>query len=195
MNMLINPWLVVLVLMISASCTTISNAEESLKPDLKPTPEQKAPEGNPLVPNVPPVNPQNPAPNNIIQKWPTLVDCGPTQVILALVKGKYGEIEFLMSNGMVQIPDGRVLNAPTLIYMNPQTSSYTIIAHFPNAISCILTSGKDIQPAPKVPNGQNNKGPQGPGLKPGLPQNYNGPYLEAKPLDIEVSDKSLLALQ
>ena len=133
--------------------------------------------------------------HNIIQKWPTLVDCGPTQVILALVKGKYGEIEFLMSNGMVQIPDGRVLNAPTLIYMNPQTSSYTIIAHFPNAISCILTSGKDIQPAPKVPNGQNNKGPQGPGLKPGLPQNYNGPYLEAKPLDIEVSDKSLLALQ
>ena len=151
----------------------------------------------PLIPKVPPVTPEvNPEPSPL-QKWPAVFDCGPTGYILGIVKGKYNEIEFILSNGFVQLPDGSVLQAPTLIYLNPNTKTYSVVAHFQNGHSCIITSGKDLHPAPQ--NGNVNpkeQAPKGPGLKPG--KDNKGPYLEAKP-EIEVNferveDDRILAL-
>ncbi len=151
----------------------------------------------PLIPKVPPVTPEvNPEPSPL-QKWPAVFDCGPTGYILGIVKGKYNEIEFILSNGFVQLPDGRVLQAPTLIYLNPNTKTYSVVAHFQNGHSCIITSGKDLQPAPRDGN-MTPKAPEGPGLKPG--NGKKGPYLEAKPNEIEVDfklipDDRILALR
>ena len=87
---------------------------------------------------------------------------------------------------MVQLPDGRILAAPMLIYLNPQTKTFTVVAHFPNAISCIITSGKDMQPAPRNPNAPN--GQNGPGLKPG---EFKGPFMEVeKPTQIYINTTS-----
>jgi len=150
----------------------------------------------PLIPKVPPVTPEvNPEPSPL-QKWPAVFDCGQTGYILGIVKGKYNEIEFILSNGFVQLPDGRVLQAPTLIYLNPNTKTYSVVAHFQNGHSCIITSGKDLQPAPRDGN-MTPKAPEGPGLKPG--NGKKGPYLEAKP-EIEVDfklipDDRILALR
>ena len=165
-------------------------------PSLPGTPEVK-PEV-PLVPKVPPITPEvQPETKSPLMKWPAVFDCGPTGYILGVVKGKYNEIEFILSNGFVQLPDGRVLQAPTLIYLNPQTKTYSVVAHFSNGHSCIITSGKDLQPAPQNGNVNPNPEPKGPGLKPG--NGKKGPYLEAKP-EIEVDfklipDDRILALR
>mgnify|MGYP003305902639 CR=1 FL=1 len=176
---LIKLWTIGLCLGVMLACTNsyADMHEDGLKPtpNVPTIPSEPVPEVSPLVPEVPPV-PQVPQQQKSpIAKWPGLFDCGPTGVILGLVKGKYSEIEFILSNGMVQLPDGRILAAPMLIYLNPQTKTFSIVAHFPNAISCIITSGKDMQPAPRDPN-QQAPG-QGPGLKPG---SGGKPYLEVE---------------
>ena len=185
---LIKLWTIGLCLGLIVACSSVYADQHELKPNIIPNvptvPSDPVPKKNvPLVPEVPTV-PQ--APQSPIQKWPTMVDCGPTQVILGLGKGKYKEQEFILSNGMVQLPDGRILAAPMLIYLNPQTKTFTVVAHFPNAISCIITSGKDMQPAPRNPNAPN--GQNGPGLKPG---EFKGPFMEVeKPTQIYINTTS-----
>ena len=187
----ITTWTIGLCLALLLACGSVY-AQDPALPGTPPNDEV------PLVPKVPPVTPEvQPETKSPLMKWPAVFDCGPTGYILGVVKGKYKEIEFILSNGFVQLPDGRVLQAPTLIYLNPQTKTYSVVAHFQNGHSCIITSGKDLQPAPQ--NGNVNpkeQAPKGPGLKPG--KDNKGPYLEARP-EIEVNferveDDRILAL-
>ena len=184
---LIKLWTIGLCLSVLLACTNVyADMHEKILPDT--VPSEPVPE-TPLVPEVPPV-PQVPQQEKSpIAKWPGMFDCGPTGIILGIVKGKYREIEFILSNGMVQLPDGRILAAPMLIYLNPQTKTFSIVAHFPNAVSCIITSGKDMQPAPRDPNAAPNG--QGPGLKPGKGET---PYLEVEkePKKIPITDDGFI---
>ena len=88
--------------------------------------------------------PQNPP---IIQKWPGFFDCGPNEVIMGIIHGKYKEKPMIQMGGVLQIPGGRVVQAPTVIYFNQETNTFSIVAHFQNSFSCIIMYGQGVGPA------------------------------------------------
>ena len=173
----ITTWTIGLCLAFLVACSSVT-AQENTIPNI-PTPQPK--------PEIPlPGTPEVPQQQNPVAKWPALFDCGPTQVIVAIIKGKYQEQEFILSKGMVQLPDGRILESPMLFYLNPQTKTFSVVAHFQNGYSCIVTSGKEMQPFQGQGQKPQNQAPQGPRLKPGSNERFPGPYLEAKP-SIEIN--------
>ena len=88
--------------------------------------------------------PQNPP---IIQKWPGFFDCGPTEVMMGIVMGKYKEKPMIQMGGVLQIPGGRIVQAPTTIYFNTETNTFSIVTHFQNQFSCIIMYGQGVGPA------------------------------------------------
>ena len=192
--MRITTWTIGLCLAFLVACSSVT-AQENMIPTPQPKPEVPLP-GMP-APEVPAI-PEVPQQQSPIAKWPALFDCGPTQVIVAVIKGKYQEQEFILSKGMVQLPDGRILESPMLFYLNPQTKTFSVVAHFPNGYSCIVTSGKEMQPFQGQGQQPQNQVPKGPGLKPGSNERVPGPYLEAKqPIEIRhpiVGDDRMIAL-
>lgn len=88
--------------------------------------------------------PQNPP---IIQKWPGFFDCGPNEVIMGIIHGKYKEKPMIQMGGVLQIPGGRIVQAPTVIYFNQETNTFSIVAHFQNSFSCIIMYGQGVGPA------------------------------------------------
>ena len=117
--------------------------------------EQKKNEGSGTKKeNTPPANPP------IIQKWPGFFDCGPTEVMMGIVMGKYKEKPMIQMGGVLQIPGGRVVQAPTVIYFNQETNTFSIVTHFQNQFSCIIMYGQGVGPAtgnPAMQQPQNNK--------------------------------------
>ena len=107
--------------------------------------EQKKNEGSGTKKeNTPPVTPDNPP---IIQKWPGFFDCGPSEVIMGIVNGKYKELPMLQMDGILQIPGGRTIGAPTVIYFNQDKNTFTVVTHFNNGFSCIILYGHNVGPA------------------------------------------------
>jgi hypothetical protein len=102
--------------------------------------EQKKNEGSGTK-SVPPANPP------IIQKWPGFFDCGPTEVMMGIVNGKYNELPMIKMDGVLQIPGGRTIAAPTVIYFNQEKNTFSVVAHFNNGFSCIILYGHNVGPA------------------------------------------------
>jgi len=102
---------------------------------------------------VPDTAPKAPTPDELeplvsqMAKWPALYDCGKTDQVLAIVTGKYGEQPMIVGMGVIQIPNGQILKAPVLVYFNKETTTFSLVSHFENAYSCIMTSGDGLQPA------------------------------------------------
>ena len=104
--------------------------------------EQKKNEGSGTKQdNAPPGNPP------IIQKWPGFFDCGPSEVIMGIVNGKYKELPMIQMDGILQIPGGRTICAPTVIYFNQEKNTFTVVTHFNNGFSCIILYGHNVGPA------------------------------------------------
>jgi len=118
------------------------------------TPGESVPNKDGTMPNVVPNKPP------VIQKWPGLFDCGPTEVILGIVTGKYGEKPMVRMDGIIQIPGGKVVGAPTLIYFNPESTTFSIVQHFQNGFSCILIYGKNVVPVNIQPEGSGTSAPR-----------------------------------
>ena len=53
----------------------------------------------------------------------------------------------IVGMGVIQIPNGQILKAPVLVYFNKETTTFSLVSHFENAYSCIMTSGDGLQPA------------------------------------------------
>ena len=92
--MRITTWTIGLCLAFLVACSSVT-AQENMIPTPQPKPEVPLP-GMP-APEVPAI-PEVPQQQSPIAKWPALFDCGPTQVIVAVIKGKYQEQEFILNN-------------------------------------------------------------------------------------------------
>tara|TARA_B110000881_G_scaffold83025_1_gene72604 strand:+ start:80 stop:619 length:540 start_codon:yes stop_codon:yes gene_type:complete len=97
----------------------------------------------------------------VIQQWPAVFDCGPTQIILNEFKGTRGEIDMLMGAGVIQIPGeqgkpAKPIQLPVVQYFNPKTGTFSLIAHMTNGMSCVIIFGSNLQP---VQGGLDNRKP------------------------------------
>ena len=195
--MRITTWTIGLCLAFLVACSSVT-AQENTIPTPKINPEVQPGTPGPTTPGMPEMFNNEKKQQSPIAKWPALFDCGPTQVIVAVIKGKYQEQEFILSKGSVQLPDGRILQSPMLFYLNPQTKTFSVVAHFGNGYSCIVASGSEMQPFTGQGQKPQNQSPEGPGLKPGSDKRFQGPYLEARPpIEINapiVGDDRILAL-
>ena len=66
---------------------------------------------------------------------------------MGIIHGKYKEKPMIQMGGVSQIPGGRVVQAPTVIYFNQETNTFSIVAHFQNSFSCIIMYGQGVGPA------------------------------------------------
>lgn len=159
---------------IAIGCTQTLAEGQTVDPGLEAEQNKTVPDTAPLV--------------SQMAKWPALYDCGPTQEVIAIVTGKYGEQPMVVGMGLIQIPDGRMLRAPVLVYFNQASKSFSFISHFENGFSCIMTSGQGLQPAsrPAKPEPKQQNKPFKPGtyefsdklnLKINLIQNDNLDFL------------------
>ena len=113
--------------------------------------------------HMPPQNgqpPQQRPPNqqatNPIQQWPGFFNCGPSQVIMdGIMKGQ-GEIPMLQGRGILTIPAGQntgegsqtnMIQTQMVQYFNPKTSTFSIVSHLNNGMSCIIIFGSQLSPA------------------------------------------------
>ena len=114
--------------------------------------------GKELTPEIPPV----------IQKWPGIFDCGPTDVVLNIVRIKYGEMPMVKMDSVLQIPGNQLVAAPVVIYFNTTTKTFSVVAHFENMFSCILLYGQNVEAVnvqPQQREGSGTSAPMRPGQK------------------------------
>lgn len=89
-------------------------------------------------------------PQQQTEKWPGFFDCGQKELIMDIVQNKKKEESILEGNGVIQIPPAnaggeiRFLSSSMVLYFNPKTQTWTMVAHFQNAYSCILLFGDDM---------------------------------------------------
>jgi len=129
-------WVFACCIFLAIGCTQTLAEGQNLDPGLEAEQNAEIPTPEELEPFV-----------SKMAKWPALYDCGPTTEVLAVVTGKYGEEALVVGMGLIQIPNGQLLRAPVLVYLNAETKSFSLVSHFENGFSCIMTSGQDLQPA------------------------------------------------
>jgi hypothetical protein len=96
---------------------------------------------NPKVeqPNIPPG----------VVKLPSMLDCG-KRAALAEITSRYNEKPFSLSTGFLMTPRGQLVTGQTVMFLNPDTGTYTIIQYFEQESAlvdgCIIHSGINFQP-------------------------------------------------
>lgn len=84
------------------------------------------------------------------EKWPGYFDCGTTDGIVNFIQNNKKEEPILESTGVLQIPPAevggeiRMVKSAMVLYFNPKTQTWSMVAHFQNAYSCVLTFGIDM---------------------------------------------------
>jgi len=149
---------------LTIGCTKTLAEGQNVDPGLEAEQNKTVPDATPKIPTPEELEPFV----SQMSKWPALYDCGPTQEVLAVITGKYGEHPMVVGMGLIQIPDGRMFKAPVMLYFNSESKSFSVVSHFENSFSCIMTSGQGLQPATrgkptKVPDKKENKPNIGPG--------------------------------
>jgi hypothetical protein len=152
-------------MLLAIGCTQTLAEGQNVDPGLEAEQNKTVPDATPKIPTPEELKPLM----SKMAKWPALYDCGPTPEVLAIITGKYGEQPMIVGAGLIQIPDGRMFKAPILVYFNAESESFSIVSHFENSFSCIMTSGQGLQPVKprdnptKVPNKKENEPNIGPG--------------------------------
>ena len=91
----------------------------------------------PTQPEAPQVSPFN--------KLPIMVDCGSQAAVFDVLR-KYGEQPVLSLEVLIMTPGGQVLKHPRMLFMNPDKSTWSLIADFPETGgACIVQNGVNIE--------------------------------------------------
>ncbi len=107
-----------------------------------------------------PTNPKVEAPdiNLGLVKLPSMMDCGKREA-LENITNRYEEVPFTLSNGFIMTPGGQLVVGQTIMYLNPEHGTYTIIQYFAEASEivdgCIVHTGVNFQPMQIKPKGTN----------------------------------------
>ena len=90
---------------------------------------------------------QAPQEPSAFMKLPILTDCGSMDAVMGTIT-KYKEQPLANMVVFVPIPDGRILQQPGVMALNPVSKTWSIIALFPETNSaCILVTGLELNPA------------------------------------------------
>lgn len=96
-------------------------------------------------------------PKQEIGRLPTINDCGEWKTVNAILMTEFGEEPFVVADGAVDvIVPGSVVRVEhrLVIYVNPDTFSYSIVALFvKDDMACVLSSGVDFRPIRLPPEG------------------------------------------
>ena len=96
------------------------------------------------TPTPAPEQEQNPS---AFMKLPILTDCGSMDAVMGTIT-KYKEQPLANMIVFVPIPDGRELQQPGVMALNPVSKTWSIIALFPETNSaCIVVTGLELNPA------------------------------------------------
>lgn len=84
-------------------------------------------------------------PNAQVMKLPILVDCGPAEIVEALLR-KHGEIPTAQALVTWGLPNGQFLRGPMVIWANPKTFSVSIVIMPAVDFACIVMPGANFGP-------------------------------------------------
>lgn len=84
-------------------------------------------------------------PNSQVMKLPILVDCGPAEVVEALLRN-HGEIPTAQALVTWSLPNGQFLRGPMVIWANPKTFSVSIVIMPAVDFACIVMPGANFGP-------------------------------------------------
>ena len=83
-------------------------------------------------------------------RLPAMVDCGPPQKILAMMK-QYGEKEIVQGKSFIIRPDMMLQPGPMSLFVNPDTGTWTMVIKYkPQGLTdvwCIMGAGTAFGPA------------------------------------------------
>jgi hypothetical protein len=76
------------------------------------------------------------------------MECLETEFLENYVRNEFAEIPFTESKIFLQSSkNGRLYEGTLVLYINPETKTYSLIVGFDDGISCMLGSGVDFAPA------------------------------------------------
>jgi hypothetical protein len=82
-------------------------------------------------------------------------ECKPTGIIEKIVGTEYGEKPFSKSKIILQSSkNARLFEGNLVLYVNPESKTYTLVVQFDDKVSCILGAGSDFAPAFTQPKNQ-----------------------------------------
>jgi hypothetical protein len=85
---------------------------------------------------------------NNTQTFSNVSECAPLGVVESTIQEEHGETPFSKSSIFLQSSKtARLYEGNLVIYVNPKTKTYTLVAQFDDKISCILGAGTDFVPA------------------------------------------------
>jgi hypothetical protein len=87
---------------------------------------------------------ENQGPQNIVP-LPIIIDCGSKEEIGKILL-EYKEIPLAEGTATWKIPDGRFLQGPMTIWINPETFTYSITIEPTEETACIIMPGVNFQP-------------------------------------------------
>lgn len=86
----------------------------------------------------------------IVKQMPTINECSEWRLVNRLLMNSYGEKPFVIADGSLRVlnpPDNSQAIHRLVIYLNPETTTYTIVSLFlEEETACILSSGKNFRP-------------------------------------------------
>lgn len=82
-------------------------------------------------------------------KLPIMVDCGVQEAIFDVLR-KYGEVPVLSMEVIIATPSSGILRQPGMLFMNPDKSTWSLIAYFPETGgACIVQNGSNVEAVAK----------------------------------------------
>lgn len=81
------------------------------------------------------------------QPFPFMGLCGTPEAVLLLLQEEYGEIPFAQGPGAVSSLDGTPLPGNMVLYVNPETLTFTVTLMNPaGTAQCMIMNGEDFSP-------------------------------------------------
>tara|TARA_B100000780_G_scaffold261427_1_gene213857 strand:+ start:1058 stop:1558 length:501 start_codon:yes stop_codon:yes gene_type:complete len=105
--------------------------------------------------------------------------CVPLSQMAEMLEKKYGELPFVVGNGLITLAAGKnkgaVANTKLVLTVNPKTNTFTVTGLMPDKMTCLIMSGEKFAPAmlPKQKPKNLNYLPKGDPVK------YTVPKLDA----------------
>lgn len=84
-------------------------------------------------------------PNNGIVNLPVMLDCGPITSIMEIL-ANFKELPTATGDATWKIPNGQILKGKMVIWINPQTKSFSITIQPSSEMACIFLPGMNFAP-------------------------------------------------
>jgi hypothetical protein len=84
-------------------------------------------------------------PNDGIVNLPVMLDCGPIASIMEILQN-YKELPTATGDASWRIPNGQMLKGRMVIWINPQTKSFSITIQPNEDMACIFLPGMNFAP-------------------------------------------------